>query len=70
MTSGLLDEAADPGEPEAGAVADFLGGEERIEYARQQFGGNAGPVVGNRKFDDLPMEAAEGRICSDRRRSR
>ena len=44
-TAGLLDDAVDRGEAEAGALADFLGGEERLEDLVDDVGGNAGAGV-------------------------
>ncbi len=43
--AGLLDDAIDHGQAEAGALADFLGGEEGVEDLVADIGGNAGAGV-------------------------
>ncbi len=45
VAAGLLDDAVDHGEAEAGALADFLGGEEGLEDLAAHFLGNAVAVV-------------------------
>ena len=47
----LLDEAEHHAEPEAGALADLLGGEEGIEHPFEQRGGNAGAGVADGDHD-------------------
>src|SRR5262245_18036587 len=47
LAAVLLDDLVADGEPEPGALAHVLGGEERIEDARQHVGGNAMAVVGD-----------------------
>ena len=44
VAAGLLDEAEDLAEAQAGALADLLGGEERIERPRRDLGGMPVPV--------------------------
>src|SRR3979490_2603364 len=41
VPGGLLDEAVDHAQPEAGALAGPLGGEERVEHLVEDAGGNA-----------------------------
>ena len=45
--AGLLDDAIDGRQPKAGALADFLGGEERLEDLVDDVGGNPGAGVGD-----------------------
>ena len=45
--AGLLDDAVDRRQAEAGALADFLGREERLEDLVDDVGGNAGAGVGD-----------------------
>jgi hypothetical protein len=45
--AGLLDDAVDGGEAEAGALADFLGREERLEDLVADLGRDAGTGVGD-----------------------
>src|SRR4051794_29557245 len=46
-----VDDAVDNREAEAGALADVLGREERIEDLRDHVGRDAGPVVGDGDLD-------------------
>ena len=48
VAPGLLREAEDLGEPEAGALADVLGGEERLEDPRQHVGCDPETGIGER----------------------
>ena len=50
----LLDDAEDGGQAEAGAFAQFLGGEERLENARQVFRRDALPVSEWLRRTNLP----------------
>ena len=50
----LLDDAIDRRQPEPGALANFLGGEERLEYARQMFRRDARARVAYRQTNKLP----------------
>ena len=54
----LLDDAIDRRQPEAGALADFLGGEERLEDPRQMFRRNARAGVAHRQTNKLPGRAS------------
>ena len=47
----MLDDAVDGGEAEAGALSDFLGGEERLENVRERLRGHAGAGVGHGEHD-------------------
>ena len=48
LALGLADEAENLAEPEAGALADRLGGEERLEHALQHLGRHAAAGIGHR----------------------
>ena len=54
MAAGLRDEAVDLAEPEAAALADFLGGEERLEGAGPNFRRHALAVVGDGDCHEIP----------------
>src|SRR3546814_12301684 len=45
IAAGLLDNAIDGRQPETGALADFLGGEKRLEDIGEDFRRNARPGV-------------------------
>ena len=67
---GLLDEAVDHAETKAGSLADFLGGEERIEHPFQVLGRNSGAGVAHRDHDigsrrDLDIHVRIGLIEID-----
>ena len=47
----LLGEAVDHGQAEPGALALFLGGEERVHHPRQHLGGHAGARIGDAEAD-------------------
>ena len=49
IAAGLLGEAERLAQPEAGALADFLGGEERLENRIQVRSGDAGAGIGDRR---------------------
>ena len=53
MAARLLDEAVDLAKAEAGALPDVLGGEERLEGARQDLAAHAGAGVGDADHDVL-----------------
>ena len=55
-----FDDVADDGETEAGTVADFLGGEERVEDAAGDFGGHARPGVGDVEPEITPFGETVG----------
>ena len=50
----LLDDAEDHRQPQAGALARRLGGEERVEDARQVLRGDADAGVGHAQADEVP----------------
>jgi hypothetical protein len=54
----LPDEPVDHAETESGALADFLGGEERIEYPLQRFGRDAGSGVDPMNAGELGLRAS------------
>ena len=58
------DQAPDDVEAEAGAFADRLGREERVEEAVADLGGNPGAVVDDADHDALPF--ARARVTSTR----
>ena len=60
----LLGEAERLAQPEAGALADGLGGEERLENGVEMFGGDAGAGVSDRDCDEI---AAAGGLAAQRR---
>ena len=49
--AGLLRKSVDHAEAEAGALADLLGGEERLEGAAGDFGGHAAAGIGHGDHD-------------------
>ena len=49
--AGLLSEPVDHAQPEAGAFADLLGGEERLEGAAGDLGGHAAAGIGHGDHD-------------------
>ena len=54
VAARLLDEAVDHAQPEAGALAGRLGGEERLERALDHLRAHAGAGVADRDHDVLP----------------
>ena len=56
VAARLLDDAVDGRQAKAGALADFLGGEERLEHLAEHVGRDAAAGVGDR----------QGRIIGDR----
>src|SRR3569833_1268219 len=64
-TTGLVNEAVDLAQTEAGALADFLGREDRIEYLRQEVGRNARARVAEPDRGEGAVEVASLRV--DRR---
>ena len=48
----LLDDAIDRGQTEAGAFADFLGGEEGFKYSRQDFRRDAAAGIAHTQADE------------------
>src|ERR1035441_9837959 len=60
MSTALLDDAVNGGESEAGAVADFLGGEEGLEDVALSFLVHALTVVAEGEADVLSVRQAHG----------
>ena len=50
----LLDDAIDGGQAQAGALADFLGGEKRLEQMAQRLVVHAQAGVGDAQADEMP----------------
>ncbi len=59
--AGLADKAEHLAEPEAGSLADALGGEEGIEGAGGDFGRHAGAAVGHGDLDIAARLQFQGR---------
>ena len=64
----MADQAPDDVEAQAGALADRLGGEERLEHALADVGGNARPVVDDADDDALAL-AGRGHVDAARLRN-
>ena len=64
MTARLLGEAVNHGKTQAAALADILGGVERLEDVAQHLRRHAGPGIGHRQQDVVPGRdvVARGRI--------
>ena len=68
--AGLMGEAVDLAQAQAGALADVLGGEERLEHPRQHVGRNARTGVGDADGDEVARKAFFARFAAQHDRLR
>ena len=66
--AGLLGEAIDLAQAQTGALADVLGGEERLEHPRQNVGRNAVAGIRHADGDEFAAQALFGRLAFERHR--